>query len=94
MSVSIDNELLNLYLLEKAVLKEELDDAQKNRVIKNLNNMNDKNYGTDNHINYALRVLNKSCHWESFNHWKVARELQSLREQECNIDLSLLSSCL
>lgn len=36
MSVSTDNELLILYLLEKAVLKEELDDAQKNSVIKNL----------------------------------------------------------
>lgn len=78
MSVSVptDNELLILYLLEKALLKEELNNAQKSRVIEILNNMNDEKYSTSNHINYALRVLNKSCHWESFNHWKTMRILR------------------
>lgn len=94
MSVCADNELLVLYLLENAVLKEELDDVQKNRVLNILSDMNDEKYGTNNHVNYALRVLNKSCHWESFNHWKTIREVRSLREREDNKELSRLSSCL
>lgn len=94
MSICTDSDLLILYLLENIIQKEDLDNFQKDRVLNVLTDINDKKYSTANHINYALRILNKSCSWESFNHWKTVRELRLIREHEEKIELSYLSACL